>query len=106
MRSVHPVFHVSMLELATPNSILDQIQSPPPPVEVEGETKYEISSILDSKLDCRRTCKLLYLIRWSGYEGTEEEYSWIPATELGHASELVADFHSAYPDKPGPLHTL
>ena len=106
MRSIHPVSHVSMLKPAMPNSIPDRIQSPPPPVEVEGETEYEISSILNSKLDRRRTCKLLYLVRWSSYEGTDEEYSWIPATELGHASELVVDFHSAYPNKPGPLHTL
>jgi hypothetical protein len=38
-----------------------------------------------------------------GYEGTDEETSWILASKLGHASELVADFHSAYPAKPSPL---
>jgi hypothetical protein len=106
MRSVHPVFHVSMLEPATPNTIPNRTQPPPPPVEVEGEAEYEIAAILDSKLDKRRSCKLLYLVRWSGYEGTDEEFSWLPAIELGHASELVTDFHAAYPDKPGPLHSL
>ena len=103
LRSVHPVFHVSMLEPATPNTIPNRNQPPPPPINVEGEPEYEIAAILDAKLDRRRSCKLLYLVRWSGYEGTDEEFSWLPATELGHASELVADFHSAYPDKPGPL---
>jgi hypothetical protein len=29
--------------------------------------------------------------------------SWLLATELGNASELVSDFHNAYPDKPGPI---
>ena len=38
-----------------------------------------------------------------GYEGTDEETSWILATELGHVTELVSDFHLAYPGKPGPL---
>jgi len=52
MRAVHPVFHVSQLELAIPNTILDQIQPPPPPVEVDGEPEFEISEILDSKVDC------------------------------------------------------
>ena len=104
MRAVHPVFHVSMLEPSVPNSIPNRIQPPPPPITIEGEPEYEISEILDSKLDNRRRlCKLLYLVRWAGYEGTDEETSWLPANELGHASEIVSEFHSRYPAKPGPL---
>jgi hypothetical protein len=103
MRAVHPVFHVSMLEPAVPNTIPNRILPPPAPIEIEGDIEYEISEILDSKIDRRRLCKLLYLVRWAGYEGTDEEYSWLPASELGHALEIVSDFHSAYPDKPGPL---
>ena len=100
IHGVHPIFHVSMLEPATPNEIPNRIQSPPPPLEVQGELEYEISEILDSKIDRRRACKLLYLVRWLGYENTDEEYSWLPSTELEHASELISDFHSAYSDKP------
>jgi len=104
MHSVHPVFHVSQLEPATPNTIPNHIQPPPPPVEVNGEPEYEISEILDSKLDRRRRqCQLLYLIQWSRYEGTDEETSWLLAMELGNTSELVLDYHSAYLDKPGPI---
>ena len=40
------------------------------------------------------------------YENIDEESSWLPATELKHALNLVSDFHSAYPDKPGPLAQL
>ncbi|KIL56133.1 hypothetical protein M378DRAFT_53840, partial [Amanita muscaria Koide BX008] len=65
------------------------------------------SEILDSKIDNRRrSCKLLYLIRWSGYEGTDEENSWVLATELENAADAVSDFHDKYPLKPGPLHSL
>ena len=106
LHAIHPVFHVSQLKPSTPNTIPDRIQSLPPPIEVDGEPKYEISEILDSRLDRRRKCKLLYLVRWSGYEGTDEETSWLPATELDHASELVSDFHTSYPHKPGPLSHL
>jgi hypothetical protein len=95
-----------MLEPATPNTIPNRIQPPPPPVIVDGEQEFEIAAVLDSKIDNRRRCKLLYLVKWSGYEGTEDETSWIPATELGHASEIVTDFHSANPNKPGPLSSL
>ena len=34
IHSVHPVFHVSMLEPAMPNKIPNQVNSPPPPIEV------------------------------------------------------------------------
>ena len=103
MKSVHPVYHVSMLEPFTPSSIPERVPSPPPPVEVDGEIEYEIAQILDSKIDRRRrSCPLLYLVQWAGYEGTDEETSWLPASELQNAPELVTDFHRLYPHKPGP----
>ena len=97
---MHLVFHVSQLEPAIPNTILNHVQPPPPPVEIEGEPEYEIAEILDSKIarHCHN-CKLLYLVCWLGYEGTDEETSWLLATELGHASGLISDFHSHYPAK-------
>src|SRR6266481_4944951 len=96
-----------MLEPATPNPIPDRVQPPPPPIMVDDKPEFEISEILDTKVDKRRhTCKLLYLVCWTGYEGTDEETSWILTSELGHASELVSDFHMAYLAKPGPLSSL
>ena len=93
-----------MLKPSPLNTIPERIQPPLPPVLVDGEPEYKISEILDSKLDNRRRlCKLLYLVRWSGYEGTDEETSWLLATELGNAPELINHFHQQYPNKPGPL---
>ena len=93
-----------MLEPATTNVIPNWIQPPPPPIYVDDELEFEIAEVLDSKVDNRRhKCKLLYLVHWTGYEGTDEETSWILAMELGNAPELVLDFHLAYPTKPGPL---
>jgi len=107
MRAVHPIFHVSQLEPATPNTIPNQSQPPPHPNEVDGEPELEITKILDLKFDQHQhQCPLLYLIRWAGYEGTNEKTSWLIATELRQASELVADYHQAYPTKPGPLESL
>jgi hypothetical protein len=103
LRAIHPVFHVSQLEPATPNTILNHTQPLPPPIEINGEIEYEIVAILDSKIDNRQKCRLLYFVRWAGYEGTDEEHSWLPATELEHAQELLSDFHTQYPWKPGPL---
>ena len=96
-----------MLEPATPNLIPDHVQSPPLPIIVDDELEFEISEILDFKIDNRCcACKLLYPVHWTGYEGTDEETSWILASKLGHASKLVADLHSAYPAKSGPLSGL
>lgn len=92
-----------MLEPHTPNTFISRTEPPPPAVQVEGETEYEIARIVDSKFDRRRKkCQLLYKVMWLGYEDTDEESSWLPATELEHAAEHQADFHSAYPSKPGP----
>jgi len=52
MHSVHPVFHVSMLKPATSNTFSERIQPAPAPVIIDGEPEYEISRIVDSKIDC------------------------------------------------------
>ena len=83
------MFHVSMLEPATLNAIPDRVQPPPPPIFVDGEPEYEITEVLDSKMDNWR--KLLYLVRWTRYAGTDEETSWILASELKNVPELVSD---------------
>ena len=103
MRAVHPVFHVSMQEPSVPNTIPNRTEPPPTPVVIDGEPEYEITEILNSKTNHhQQPCNLLYLVRWSGYEGTDEETSWVLATELGNASKIIAKFHTRYPSKPGP----
>ena len=103
MHAIHPVFHVSQLEPEILNQIPNRVQPAPPPIEIDDELEYKIAEILDSKIDNCRKCKLLYFVCWTGYEGTDEENSWLPATELDHAQEIVSDFHARYPHKPGPL---
>ena len=51
MCTVHPVFHISQLKPAIPNSIPNQTQPPPLPIKVDGKPEFEISEILDSKVD-------------------------------------------------------
>jgi len=51
MHAVHTVFHAFMLEPVTPNSIPNQVQALTPPTEINGEPKYEISKVLDSKIN-------------------------------------------------------
>src|SRR5258706_12346170 len=102
--SVHPVFHISQLELAQLDPFPQHTQPLPPPVEIDGDIKYEVSEILDSKMDrCFWGNRALrYLVCWMGYEGTEEETSWISTQDLEHAQDVVWVFHRCYPSKPGP----
>src|SRR5882724_10135935 len=72
-----------MLEPATPNLIPDHVQPPPRPITVHDEPEFKISEILDSKIDNHQhACKLLYLVCWTGYEGTDKETSWILTLNL------------------------
>ena len=92
-----------MLEPATSNTFSERIQLAPAPVIIDGEPEYEISQIVDSKIDHQQACKLLYKVIWLGYEDIGDESEWIPASKLSHAVNLVSDFHIAYSAKPGPL---
>ena len=103
MHSVHPVFYMFMFEPATSNTFSERIQLAPAPVIIDGEPEYEISQIVDSKIDHRQACKLLYKVIWLGYEDTGDKSKWISASELSYAADLVSDFHITYPTKPSPL---
>ena len=103
MCSVHSVFHVSMLKPATSNTFSKRIQPAPTQVIIDREPEYEISRIVDSKINHRQACKLLYKVIWLGYKDTGDESEWIPASKLTYAADLVSDFHIIYPTKPGPL---
>ncbi len=102
LHAIHPVFHVSQLEPVEENTIPNCIQPLLPLVEVNGEEQYKIAQILDSKLDHWFWCPLLYRIQWLGYEGTDEEFAWLLATEFS-MDDFIEDFHHCYSDKPGPL---
>lgn len=99
MKSIHPVFHVRLLEPFIPNSIPNRRQPPPPPIEIDGNAEYEVSEILDSR---KRRNRLEYLVEWTGYEDSSEHRTWEPAENVANASDCLLDFHQRYPDKPGP----
>ena len=101
--SVYPVFHVSILEPTMFNSFSKRIQLAPTSVIINGKPKYEISQIVNSKIDHQWTYKLLYKVIWLGYEDTGDESEWISTSKLTHAADLVSDFHITYPTKSSPF---
>ena len=92
---IHPIFHVSLFELYKDSTIPGRLQAPPPPIEVDGAEEFEVSEILDSRINRR---KLDYLVHWQGYE--VHERTWERAANLENAPEMIAEFHQEYPSKP------
>ncbi|MBW0528140.1 hypothetical protein O181_067855 [Austropuccinia psidii MF-1] len=98
-KSIHPVFHISLLETVKKSTIPNRHQEPPPPIIIEEKGQWEVSQILDSKL---MRGKLWYLVEWKGFSQDSERSIWEPTENLKNRPELVRDFHSFYPDKQGP----
>lgn len=96
LKALHNVFHVSLLEPYTPNPFPRRTLDPPPPIDIADEHEYEVEEILDSRLNKRRK-RLEYLVQWRGYDNP----TWESAPNLVNAPELIAHFHSRYPNKPG-----
>ncbi|MBW0478359.1 hypothetical protein O181_018074 [Austropuccinia psidii MF-1] len=97
-KSVHPVFHVSLLEPFKQSSIPNSHHLPPPPALVEEQEEWEVAHVFDSKL---KRGKLWYIVAWKGFSEDPERTTWEPTYNLSNLPELVKDFHSLYPDKPG-----
>ncbi|MBW0474767.1 hypothetical protein O181_014482 [Austropuccinia psidii MF-1] len=69
-KSVHPLFHVSLLEPVKESTIPNQHQLPPPPVLVEEQEEWEVAQVLDSK---HKRGKLWYLAEWRDSAKTQKE---------------------------------
>ncbi|MBW0530372.1 hypothetical protein O181_070087 [Austropuccinia psidii MF-1] len=68
-KSVHPVFHVSLLEPVKQSTIPNLYQLPPPQAIVKEQEEWEVAQALHSKL---KRGKLWYLVEWKVFsEDTE-----------------------------------
>ncbi|MBW0483631.1 hypothetical protein O181_023346 [Austropuccinia psidii MF-1] len=99
LKSIHPVFHIPLLELVKTSKVPNWHQEPPPPIIIEEEEEWEASQMLDSKIKRR---KLWYFVEFKGFSQDPERSTWEATKNLKNFPELVKDFHSLYPDKPGP----
>ena len=60
--SIHLVFHMSILKPITSNSFPKRTQLASAPVIIDRKPEYEISQIVNSKIDHQQICKLLYKV--------------------------------------------
>ena len=93
---IHNTFHLSLIELYKDNKFPSQIQTPPPPIEIEEEPEYDLEEIMDYRLYRN---KLQYRAKWTGYS-PEHDKTWYPAGNFNNANRATEQFHSRYPRKP------
>ncbi|MBW0467213.1 hypothetical protein O181_006928 [Austropuccinia psidii MF-1] len=98
-KSIHSVFHISLFEPVKTSKIPNWNHKPPAQIIIEEEEEWEVSQILDFKI---KRGKLWYLVEWKGFTQYPEKSIWEPTKDLSNCPELIKDFHSLYPDKPGP----
>jgi len=95
MKQLHPVFNVVKLTPAPDDLIPGRKTTDHPlPIIIDGEAKWEVEEILDSRWHQRR---FQYLVKWKGY--SREHNSWESASEV-FAPELTAEFHHKHPGAP------
>jgi len=62
-----------IFESTMPNIFPSQYKPLPLLVMINSKLEYEISQIIDSEIDYRCICKLLYRVIWLRYENTKDE---------------------------------
>jgi len=87
---IYPVVNISRVQLYKPQ-VEGQKKTPPKPVIIEGEEKFEIEKILNKRMI---RGKEKFLVRWKGY--TVEEDTWENRENLENAKELVEEFERIY----------
>ena len=72
--------------LSVDDPFREQVQQPPPSVEIEGKKEFEVEDLVDSLIKRK---KLHYKIKWVGYDNsTIEPYEFVQ-----HLKELLKKFY-------------
>lgn len=90
---IHPVFHISLLEKADPETPVDNDVELDPTSE---DRIFEVEEILDHSWEKRQH---LYLVKWKGYP--PEENTWEPFANFQGWQDLIR-YHTQHLGEPMP----
>ena len=83
---IHPVFHISLLEPADPETPVQTTFYH----QAEEETEFEVERILNVRYGQYRETEE-YLVKWKGYPDSEN--TWEPIQNLTNCKQLLQEFH-------------
>jgi transposase InsO family protein len=93
--TVHPVFHVSLLEPYKRRPGEDPALHPEAVLLEGDEEEYEVEEILDDRW---RRGRAEYLVRWTGYTSAHDQ--WVTELDLGNAGELLREYKLKMESRP------
>ena len=93
---IHNAFNISLLEPYEDTKFPSQIQTPPPPIEIDGEPEYELEEIIDSRVHRNN---LQYHAKWTS-NSPEHDKTWYLTENFQNASIAIEQLHFQYPRKP------
>ena len=90
---VHPVFHISQLQLYKRLSNAARTYEKPEPIIInEGAEEFEVDKIINRRKRKRgKKTKIEYLIVWKGYP--VHESTWEPEENVANAPEKIAEYY-------------
>ena len=102
--TLHPVFHLGLLEPYREDPIGRPVKDIPESEIVEDQPSYFISEVVDSRWYGSVKSKfpnwfVQYLVAWEGYGPEENSWDSYKMVE-GTATKVLSDFHNRYPSKP------
>ncbi|VDC02739.1 unnamed protein product [Peniophora sp. CBMAI 1063] len=94
MWKTHNVFNEALLTPYTPPAFANPPE--PPPEMIDGEERYEVEAVINSKIIGRGTHRsMMYLVKWKRYSDCHN--SWEPVANLMQdADEAIDDYHKAH----------